>query len=79
MVVGDARDLGAGDARDRPVEVVERLLGDDRRDLGPVRLVVVDSRNGRVLTPGERQMVDDDEWAFEAWRRVDRALKQLGR
>ncbi len=34
------------------------------RDLGPVRLVVVDSRNGRVLTPGARQMVDDDEWAF---------------
>jgi hypothetical protein len=34
------------------------------RDLGPVGLVVIDSRNGRVLTPGARQMVDDDEWAF---------------
>ena len=34
------------------------------RHLGPVRLVVIDSRNGRVLTPGERQMVDDDEWAW---------------
>lgn len=34
------------------------------RDLGPVRLVVIDSRNGRVLTPGARQMVDDDEWRY---------------
>jgi hypothetical protein len=34
------------------------------RDLGPVRLVVIDSRNGRVLEPGERQMVDDEEWAW---------------
>ncbi|MFN0026218.1 MAG: alkaline phosphatase family protein [Acidimicrobiales bacterium] len=32
------------------------------RDLGPVRLVVVDSRNGRVLRPGARAMVDADEW-----------------
>ncbi len=32
------------------------------RDLGRVRLVMVDSRNGRVLTPGARAMVDDDEW-----------------
>ncbi|MGE0136559.1 MAG: alkaline phosphatase family protein [Ilumatobacteraceae bacterium] len=34
------------------------------RELGPVRLVVIDSRNGRVLTPGARRMVDDDEWHF---------------
>jgi hypothetical protein len=34
------------------------------RDLQSVRLVVVDSRNGRVLQPGGRQMVDDDEWAW---------------
>jgi hypothetical protein len=36
------------------------------RDLSPVRLVVIDSRNGRVLTPGSRQMIDDDEWRFVA-------------
>lgn len=36
------------------------------RDLGPVVLVVIDSRNGRVLTPGARRMVDDDEWAWVA-------------
>jgi hypothetical protein len=34
------------------------------RDVGGVRLVVVDSRNGRVLDPGHRRMVDEDEWAW---------------
>ncbi len=34
------------------------------RDLGPVRLVVIDSRNGRVLRPGARAMVDADEWTW---------------
>jgi hypothetical protein len=33
---------------------------------GGVHLVVMDSRNGRVLTPGSRSMLDDDEWAFVA-------------
>ena len=37
-----------------------RHLGDG------VHLVVMDSRNGRVLTPGARSMLDDDEWAFVA-------------
>jgi hypothetical protein len=34
------------------------------RDLGPVRLVVIDSRTGRVLEPGARSMVDDEEWTW---------------
>jgi hypothetical protein len=34
------------------------------RDVGRVRIVVVDCRNGRVLTPGNRRMVDDAEWAW---------------
>ncbi len=34
------------------------------RHLGDVHLVVLDSRNGRVLDPGSRSMLDDDEWAF---------------
>ena len=34
------------------------------RDLGHVRVVVFDSREGRVLTPGARSMCDDDEWAW---------------
>ena len=36
------------------------------RELGHSRLVVVDSRAGRVLEPGRRLMVDEDEWEFVA-------------
>ncbi len=32
------------------------------RDLGTARLVVIDSRAGRVLEEGNRQMIDDGEW-----------------
>ncbi len=32
------------------------------RDLGRTRLVMLDSREGRELTPDARRMVDDDEW-----------------
>ena len=35
-----------------------------RRDLGTTRLVVVDSRAGRVLDPEERDMLDEREWAW---------------
>ena len=34
------------------------------RDIGPARLVMVDSRAGRVLDPGDRSMVDPDEWQW---------------
>jgi hypothetical protein len=46
------------------------------RDLGAVRVVVIDSRNGRVLTPRARQMVDDDEWAWIV-ERADVACEHL--
>ena len=32
------------------------------RELGGARLVVIDSRAGRVIDPDDRQMVDDGEW-----------------
>jgi hypothetical protein len=32
------------------------------RDLGRTRLVVIDSRAGRVLEEGKRSMLDEDEW-----------------
>jgi hypothetical protein len=35
-----------------------------RRDFGGTRLVVIDSRCGRVLEDGRREMVDDEEWAW---------------
>ncbi|MEZ5218447.1 MAG: alkaline phosphatase D family protein [Ilumatobacteraceae bacterium] len=34
------------------------------RELGDVHLVMIDCRNGRVLTPTQRRMVDEDEWAW---------------
>ena len=34
------------------------------RDVGRTRLLMLDSREGRVLTPDARRMVDDDEWAW---------------
>jgi hypothetical protein len=34
------------------------------RQIGKTKLIVMDSRAGRVLEPGERQMVDDDEWDY---------------
>jgi hypothetical protein len=34
------------------------------RDFGGTRLVVIDSRCGRVLEDGRREMVDDQEWAW---------------
>jgi hypothetical protein len=36
------------------------------RDLGDTRLVVIDSRAGRVLREGERSMVDEHEWDWIA-------------
>ena len=35
-----------------------------RRRLGGAALVVIDSRAGRVLRAGRRDMLDDDEWAW---------------
>lgn len=34
------------------------------RDVGGIRIVVVDSRNGRVLDPADRRMIDEREWAW---------------
>ena len=34
------------------------------RDLGESRLVAIDSRAGRILEPGHRLMVDDNEWEW---------------
>jgi hypothetical protein len=34
------------------------------RDIGATRIVMIDSRAGRVLTPGDRSMVDQGEWEW---------------
>lgn len=35
-----------------------------RRDFGRVRLLMIDTRAGRMLEPGQRSMVDDDEFTW---------------
>lgn len=43
-----------------------------RRDVGRTRIIVMDSRAGRVLEPGRRSMVDGEEWAcIEEWSQGD--------
>jgi hypothetical protein len=60
---GDAADLLA--AR---MDTEGRQSGHSRwsfaRDVGDARLVVIDSRAGRDLTPGRRELVRDEEWAW---------------
>jgi hypothetical protein len=34
------------------------------RDIARTRVIVMDSRAGRVLEPGDRRMVDDEEWDY---------------
>ncbi len=43
------------------------------RHLGDVHLVVADCRNGRVLEPGQRRMLDRDEWAWVRGRVLEPA------
>ena len=66
------REIGAhGDAGDYLDEVAEKadeqpngMRWSYTRDLGGSRLVVLDSRAGRVLDEGERKMLDDREMAW---------------
>ncbi|MGD9754567.1 MAG: alkaline phosphatase family protein [Acidimicrobiia bacterium] len=46
------------------------------RELGPVHLIMVDARNGRVLEPGARRMLGDEEWAFVV-REASRPCRHL--
>lgn len=60
---GDAHDLLA--AR---MDTEGRQVGHSRwsfaRDVGDARLVVIDSRAGRDVTPGRRELVQDEEWRW---------------
>lgn len=63
-----AADGDAGDVLDEFAALAdsnpERNRWSYARDIGRVRLVVLDSRCGRVLTPGKRSVLDDVEWAW---------------
>jgi hypothetical protein len=45
-------------------EEVDGSRFSNARSLGRTKLVMLDSREGRVLTPHARRMVDDDEWRW---------------
>jgi hypothetical protein len=49
---------------DREVEGTKGARWSYRRDFGPVRLLVVDTRAGRILAGGARSMVDEDEFVW---------------
>ena len=59
----DAGPLLRGFARDADREPAEKRWS-YHRDFGGVRLLVVDSRAGRVLDEGSRSIVDDKEWLW---------------
>jgi PhoD-like phosphatase len=51
-------------AADREADGAKGTMWSYRRDLGPVRLLVIDSRCGRVLADGRRSMVSDAEFEW---------------
>ena len=63
------RTRGAGELRafarwaDEEVDGRKKSMWSYVRDLGSTRMVVVDSRSGRVLEQGRRAMLSDQEWA----------------
>jgi hypothetical protein len=61
---GDAEELLRAFARkaDAEADGGRPVQWSYRRDYGDVRLVVLDSRGGRVLETGDRSMVDESEW-----------------
>ena len=51
-------------AADREADGAKGTMWSYRRDLGPVRLLVIDSRCGRVLADGRRSMISDPEFEW---------------
>ncbi|WCB94736.1 hypothetical protein DSM104299_03475 [Baekduia alba] len=65
-LVCEAQD--AGDLLSAAMDTEGRQTGHSRwsfvRELGDARLVVIDSRAGRDVTPGARELIRDEEWAW---------------
>ncbi|OBB05664.1 phosphodiesterase [Mycobacteriaceae bacterium 1482268.1] len=49
---------------DREVDCTKGIRFSYRWDLGRTRLIMIDSRNGRILESGERMMIGDDEFRW---------------
>ena len=52
------------DHADREADGAKGTRWSYRRDFGPVRLLVIDSRAGRILAGGERSMIGEDEFRW---------------
>jgi hypothetical protein len=51
-------------AADREADGAKGAMWSYRRDMGPVRMLVIDSRCGRVLADGRRSMISDPEFEW---------------
>jgi PhoD-like phosphatase len=58
-------------AADREADGAKGAMWSYRRDFGPVRLLVIDSRCGRILADGHRSMISDKEFEWVEQQTVD--------
>ena len=61
---GEAALRAFAQAADREADGAKGAMWSYRRDFGPVRLLVIDSRCGRILADGRRSMISDDEFGW---------------
>ena len=66
-------------AADREADGAKGAMWSYRRDLGRVRLLVIDSRCGRILADGQRSMVGEAEFALDRGAGRGRRLRPPGR
>jgi len=64
-------------AADREADGAKGAMWSFRQDLGPVRLLVVDSRCGRILADGRRSMISDAEFDWVERQVEDSAFRHL--
>jgi len=64
-------------AADREADGAKGTMWSYRRDFGPVRLLVIDSRCGRVLADGRRSMVSDPEFDWIERQAEDGSFQHL--
>jgi phosphodiesterase/alkaline phosphatase D-like protein len=62
---------------DREADGAKGAMWSYRRDYGPVRLLVVDSRCGRILADGHRSMISDAEFEWVESQVEDGAFEHL--
>ncbi len=64
-------------AADREADGAKGAMWSYRRDFGPVRLLVIDSRCGRVLAEGRRSMISDREFDWVERQVADGGFEHL--